>query len=947
MKKVQAEDCSGSEAILRVSNPSKSIAYKVTLWTEEEDWNCDCGSKFDPCEHVVASAIALKQSKEKGVELPRFSFSKPHAEIYYFLTRTPDGISFDRYLKCDDSLVPLKKSLTLLSSGRGDVMVTPSSTDLSIEFALDTQKRGVFSLLKWKKIIPHLAKIENIFLDHKKIKVNPKPVGVIGYVFDEGSGVLIKGEQDKSIRETFKNQLALCGDSLREISNGGLTQSEWRMLKEGQYFGLGELERLVSEVIPALRKKIRLEVRSKNLPKDSNDIKPRVVLETHRVGDSLKVTPVIVYGEDPVVAKVVANRLVVTPGMVVPERNKFLEKKYLSRALQTLGLKPNESALFEKDKGVVFAEKLGSWKGHIIGDGYVQFQKVSPLHVDFSIENEGFNLSFSSKGNKNLKADAMRVVQAWKENESLVPLLDGGWAPLPSDWLDKYGAKIFDLLQAKKDHDSLPKSFMPELVDLANDMGIEINPELSDYQNLLEGVTTLASTHLDLEVQAELRNYQTEGVKWLSFLKKKGLGALLADDMGLGKTLQAICVMEPKTLVIAPTSVLHNWKREIEKFRPSLSCSVYHGSNRRLDKDADVIVTTYALLRNDLEKLNDKAWNMVVLDEAQNIKNASSQVAKAAYELRADFRLSLSGTPIENSLDDLWSHFRFLNPGLLSDKGQFQKNYVQPILKGFEESTEQLRRKIRPFVLRRLKEEVLPELPSRTEVVLECELSEVERTSYDSILVSTRKEVLEKFNQNGNVMEALETLLRLRQAASFSGMLPGSEAVTSSKIQLLLEELKVILAAGHKALIFSQWTSFLTAIEFNLEKEGMEPLRLDGSTKNRQEICDQFQEKAHHNILLMSLKAGGTGLNLTAADHVFMMDPWWNPAAEDQARDRAYRIGQKNPVLVQKIIAKNTVEEHILELQMQKRKIAEASITEGSFVESLSKNEIVELLLKA
>ncbi len=427
-------------------------------------------------------------------------------------------------------------------------------------------------------------------------------------------------------------------------------------------------------------------------------------------------------------------------------------------------------------------------------------------------------------------------------------------------------------------------------------------------------------------------------------MRQAGLGALLADDMGLGKTLQTLCALKGRTLVVAPTSVLHNWAGEIDRFRPGLSQAIYHGPKRELDPDVDVTLTTYAILRLDADKLAAEKWETIVLDEAQAIKNPESQVAAAAFGLEADFKVTLTGTPVENRLEELWSQFHFLQRGVLGGRKEFQERYAAPVAAGDAGATDRLRRKVRPFVLRRLKQEVAPDLPPRTEVVLRCDLGEAERTAYDTIRAATLKEVVAKLQEGGGVMAALEALLRLRQASCHASLVPGHEAAGSAKLDLLLETLDSVVAEDHKALVFSQWTSLLDLTEPHLRRAGIPFTRLDGSTRDRGAVVDEFQSPDGPPVMLVSLRAGGTGLNLTAADNVFLLDPWWNPAVEQQAADRAHRIGQLRPVIVHRLVARETVEERILELQESKRALADAALGEGDRAASLGREELLDLL---
>jgi SNF2 family DNA or RNA helicase len=414
--------------------------------------------------------------------------------------------------------------------------------------------------------------------------------------------------------------------------------------------------------------------------------------------------------------------------------------------------------------------------------------------------------------------------------------------------------------------------------------------------------------------------------------------------MGLGKTLQTLCVLQDRTLVVSPTSVLHHWADELRRFRPDLHVCMYHGPQRALIATADVTLTTYAILRLDADTLARATWDTVVLDEAQAIKNPDSQVARAAYDLRANFRLALTGTPVENRLDELWSQLHFLNRGLLDGRQAFQERYERPIAAGQPGVAAQLRDKLKPFVLRRRKREVAPELPPRTDVVLHCVLSDSERVVYDTVRAATLANVVALLNAGGSVLAALEALLRLRQACCHPGLLPGHTESTSTKVAVLLERLEEAVADGHKALVFSQWTALLDRIEPHLRAAGLAFTRLDGTTRNRASVVHHFQDEAGPPIMLVSLRAGGTGLHLTAADHIFLLDPWWNPAVEDQAADRAHRLGQTRPVLVYRLVAQDTVEERILALQESKRLLADAALAGADRAATITREELVALL---
>jgi SNF2 family DNA or RNA helicase len=382
----------------------------------------------------------------------------------------------------------------------------------------------------------------------------------------------------------------------------------------------------------------------------------------------------------------------------------------------------------------------------------------------------------------------------------------------------------------------------------------------------------------------------------------------------------------------------------VRRFRPDLRVSLYHGPGRQLDPGADMTLTSYALLRLDRVALSARRWGTLILDEAQAIKNPDSQVARAAFGLKADLRLALSGTPVENRLDELWSLVHFTNRGLLGGRADFSDRYSGPIALGDAAASERLRRRIRPFVLRRLKRDVARDLPPRTESILHVELDDHERAVYDAVRAATRADLVALMNEGGSVMKALEALLRLRQASCHAGLIPGQVAARSSKVDALVSALADAAADGHKALVFSQWTSFLDLIEPHLEQAGIAFTRLDGSTRDRAAVTESFQSPDGPPVLLISLKAGGSGLNLTAADHVFLCDPWWNPAVENQAADRAHRIGQQHPVMIYRLVAMGTVEEKILALQEQKRELANIALDEAAAAAALTRDDLLALL---
>ena len=455
----------------------------------------------------------------------------------------------------------------------------------------------------------------------------------------------------------------------------------------------------------------------------------------------------------------------------------------------------------------------------------------------------------------------------------------------------------------------------------------------------------------------QLRDYQKHGVKWLKYLYDNRFGGCLADDMGLGKTVQAITLLSyiyPKSktpsLIVMPRSLLSNWQNEIDKFNPNLSYYRYHGTDRdakELTKH-NIVLTTYAIVRNDIEKLKEVKFDTIILDESQNIKNLDSKISKAVMLLEGEHKFALSGTPIENSLFELYSLFRFINAGMFSTIREFKKDYAEPIQgESNEDVARVLRAKISPFLLRRLKDDVLTELPAKQEQVIYVDMDDRHRKFYEQKR-AYYKEILDTqiavhgINQSKFVI--LQAFNELRQIAS-APELKSANGIASSKVEQLFDMLEDIVANGHKVLIFANFLGSLDLIASKAESMGIEYLMMTGSTRDREALVNKFQNDKKYSLFLMTLKVGGVGLNLTKADYVFIFDPWWNKSAENQAIDRTHRIGQKNKVFAYKMITKGTIEEKILELQMQKQDMTDMVIGgDESGLKQLSSSDLDYIL---
>ena len=880
---VHCESVNEDEALFRIALRGGMMSRAVTLFLDDDDWDCECESEQRGCEHAAAAVIVWRRREETGepVDQP----AKTTGRIAYRFTEEGHALALRRVVAADgENDRPIRASLAAMAEGRVEApRFVASQADLAAELALSGHRQGKLQGHVIPRLFKALRGAGEMTLDGEPVAVSADAVSQRCVLRDQDDGFRLTLEHDPGIQRRFANAVVLRDGTLHPLGQLGLTGREFEQLPGGVLYGPDRVTDLVTTVLPRLRKLAPVDIETERLPGTEKE-RPRIIVETEGQGTTLSVLALLVYG-DPPRARVDAGRLLHLEG-TIPQRDRDAERELLRRLAAELRLSPGIRVHFEAEEAVQFKRRLDRWDGHVGGDAHERFRLMAPLAPQLDLDGDRLEVRFDSSGADGGAgpADPAAVFRAWRDNATLVPLLEGGWAPLPADWLARFGDRVADLLAARGNDGLVPRCCAPDLAALCDDLDQPRPPGFDTLRPLLEDFERLPAADLPEDLEADLREYQKKGVDWLAFLRTAGLGALLADDMGLGKTLQALCVLRGNTLVVAPTSVLHNWVTEAERFRPTLSVNVYHGPKREFS-DADLTITTYALLRLDAEKLTARHWDTIVLDEAQAIKNPDSQVAAAAYRLEGDFRIALTGTPVENRLDELWSQFHFINRGLLGGRADFQDRYATPIGSGDAEAAARLRKRIRPFLLRRLKSEVAPELPPRTEGVLRCELGPDERAVYDGVRAATLENVVKQLEAGSGVMAALEALLRLRQAACHSGLVPGQHAEGSSKVNLLLETLDSVVAEGHKALVFSQWTSLLDRCEPGLESAGIPFIRLDGATRNRRAVVEEFQRDSGPPVLLISLKAGGTGLNLTAADHVLLLDPWWNPAVEDQAAD--------------------------------------------------------------
>lgn len=561
---------------------------------------------------------------------------------------------------------------------------------------------------------------------------------------------------------------------------------------------------------------------------------------------------------------------------------------------------------------------------------------------------------------------AGNILNAIKEKKQYFRLKDGSFISLEDEKIKDLGKLLENVENKEMDKNTIHLSKY-KMLGIMQDLGDE-EPfpieNASKLENIIDNVVNFPESRLKppKSLAKILRKYQIQGFKWLKILGDNGLGGILADDMGLGKTIQAISfILSNKdsenilpSIVIAPSTLVYNWEREIKKFASNLSVLSIEGNKDDRRKkicqipNYDVVITSYPLLRNDIDLYTEFDFYTCIIDEAQHIKNPTSITAKSVKKIKAHSRFALTGTPIENSPGELWSIFDFVMPGYLGTYKKFEKEFQKPILNGKVKVLDRLKKLITPFILRRSKEQVLKELPEKIVTTLSVELIPTQRKLYNAYLVKIKGELEDRIKTEGfekSRMHIFTGLLRLRQICCHPKVFVENYRGSSGKIEALKELMQDMVSSGHRILIFSQFTSMLAIIKDVLKKMEIKFSYLDGSTKvsERKEIVDEFN-KGKSDVFLLSLKSGGTGLNLTSADTVIHFDPWWNPAVENQASDRVYRIGQKNKVHVIRLISRNTIEERIDKLQKLKQNLANAIVQDGGvLINTLSKEEILEL----
>ncbi|WP_443939860.1 SNF2-related protein [Pedobacter sp. MW01-1-1] len=615
-----------------------------------------------------------------------------------------------------------------------------------------------------------------------------------------------------------------------------------------------------------------------------------------------------------------------------------------------------------------FLEAFEIWRKkdiHILGFNQLKNNKHNPFKAEISIEVisgiDWFETKVDVKFGKQV-VPLKHLHKSIRNKSKFVTLDDGTQGILPAEWLEKFTA-YFASAEVIDDKLLTHKINFAKVTELYEDALLDglVKNELQNFKRKFEGNGYMEEVAVPKALHAELRHYQRDGLNWLNFLDDFNFGACLADDMGLGKTLQVLAfilsqrdkVKQNTNLVVVPASLVFSWKTEIEKFAPSLEMKIIHGSVRLKSLDNldayELIITTYGTLLSDIQFLKQYRFNYVILDESQNIKNPDSQRYKAARMLQARNRIVLTGTPVENNTFDLYGQLSFACPGLFGTKQQFADLYSTPIDQFKDRKrAEELQQKIRPFIMRRTKQQVATELPDKTEIIVYCEMGEEQREVYEANKKEIQDYLLKKTEDElvKSTMHVLKGITRLRQICNSAALLADAKSFvqSSSKIATLLEQIESKVP-NHKILVFSQFVGMLDLIKKQLELRQIKYAYLTGQTRNREEVVQSFQRNPEISVFLISLKAGGVGLNLTEADYVYIVDPWWNPAVENQAIDRVYRIGQQKNVIAVRLITPDTIEDKIMKLQANKKHLIQNLVkTDNGFFNSLSKQELLDLL---
>ncbi|MGM0378145.1 MAG: SNF2-related protein [Bacillota bacterium] len=872
------------------------------------------------------------------------------------------------YIKCfiENSLIDLIEFINFLSSDENKFIINDKIIYDKKSDSLKINDQRIFDIL---------AELNKKFFLKSKIRLSYDKFYSILKFINNSIFIKYKNKKYKDIKVTLENDIFL---SIEKKEDNLLFKS--KKLKKSTKFVFGKLEIYLNKknlvVLRSDNKKRLLKIFDKKFEKiiDKKHIKKFIDLaynkdftENFKIKNSLEkeiqkpnyISELFLLTKGKkIVAKFKFKKEEVEGKYIVDDKEKLIEAKdYIQILLKSFGFNKVKNKYILKNSEKIYnfyKEELKKLeKDKNISVFYTQkfknyFKKIKNIDLDIKKGNNDL-LSLEFQIDQFNKDELINIFNSIKKKEKFIELNEKTMIDLDTEEF-KNLKSLFDnvKLDNEKEEISLNKYKAAYALSNIDSKNIKINDK-HEYSKILEKIKNFHKEDIYVnKLEDRLRNYQIEGVKWLKLLKTCKLGGILADEMGLGKTVQVISLLKDineKNLIVVPSSLIYNWESEFRKFGYDKKILLVHGKKderrKKIEKinDYDLIITTYPLIRRDIDYYKDYKFEYFIIDEAQYIKNYQTKTSKSVKEIKANYRLALTGTPIENDLVELWSIFEFIMPGYLIDKKQFIDKYVD------NNNYDLLLKKVSPFILRRSKKEVLDELPDKIETILYSEMKEKQNKIYNSYLLQMKKKLDEMDNKETSQIQILSFLTRLRQICCDPGLFVENYNEKSGKIILLEELIEELIDGNHKILIFSQFTSMLKIVKKLLKKKNIKFSYLDGQTKvsKRKEVIDNFKKKSI-DIFLISLKTGGTGLNLTKADTVIHLDPWWNPAVEDQATDRAHRIGQKDTVNVYKILMKDSIEENIYKIQLRKRKIINNIMKSDKVNLSFNKKDILEVI---
>ncbi|MCO5234488.1 MAG: DEAD/DEAH box helicase [Chitinophagales bacterium] len=806
-----------------------------------------------------------------------------------------------------------------------------------------------------------VAETELFYTMKVKVKIGDNTYAINSTKLRIGDFFIIVEDKIYPIKDT---DLSLRLNSYREASEYNYFKKDFETFYQSNLLPLSKKYELQLQFVKKSKKKT-----------EQNSLLEKQVYIKDLEGQYITFQPMVLYGDKPIPILSKEQLILFSKeGLVAyAERDQSYEDEFLEefKALhpdfeqqsQLFYLSPEQ--LLENYWFLHAVERMKQLGIKIFGANELKSFKFNVhkpiINVRLSSETDWFDIMIDISFGKQ-KVELKELRKAFVKKSNYVQLSDGTLGVLPEEWMKKF-AGYFQTGQLSKNGIQISNyqfGIIDELYEMLEQKPVFLT-HLFEKKKRLQNIRQVADISVPKGIKAKLRDYQQHGLNWLAFLDEHQLGGCLADDMGLGKTLQTIAFLQhlkttqknkAPSLIITPTSLIFNWNKELEKFCPTMKVLTFTGGDRNSQKENfdkfDIILSTYGTLLNDIEFLKDYSFHYVILDESQAIKNPDSKRYKAVRLLQSYNRLVLTGTPIENNTFDLYAQLNFLNPGLLGTMSHFKTAFSDNIDKEKDVEVSYLLSKIiSPFVLRRTKEDVAKELPEKTEAVIYCEMGKEQRKVYDFYKDKYRDYLLNKIDENGvakSQMYILEGLTKLRQICNSTGILNEEEdyGSFSVKLETLVEHIKE-KTGQHKILVFSQFVKMLQIIKSRLEEERIFYEYLDGQTQDRQARVDNFQQNIDVRVFLISLKAGGTGLNLTEADYVYIIDPWWNPAVENQAIDRCYRIGQDKKVMAYRMICKDTIEEKIVSLQSKKKAVASSIISVDEEKKSFDLDEVRDL----